>query len=125
MFTRFNPNVLTQYSILQHIRITNLTKGTLYEVKVQGATRSLTESTKLYRGEFSEPRKVILQSKCISKFYPFPFHINHVSYFPCDQTETVLDRGRSIVLLLLSLFLFDFAAGLDCWRILSVNCMTE
>ena len=27
------------------------------------------ESAKLYRGDFSDPRKVILQSKCISKFY--------------------------------------------------------
>ncbi|UXI20835.1 hypothetical protein NH340_JMT06778 [Sarcoptes scabiei] len=43
-------------------KITNLTKGTLYEVKVQGATRSLKESSKLYRGDFSESRKVILQS---------------------------------------------------------------
>ena len=54
-------------------QITNLTKGTLYEVKVQGATRSVTDLNKLYRGEFSEPRKVILQSKCISKSYLFPF----------------------------------------------------
>lgn len=54
-------------------KIANLTKGTLYEVKVQGATRSMKESSKLYRGDFSEPRKVILQSKCISKFYPFSF----------------------------------------------------
>ncbi|KAI2797964.1 Protein tyrosine phosphatase, partial [Blomia tropicalis] len=47
-------------------KITNLTKGTLYEVKVQGATRSMKESSKLYRGDYSESRKVILQSKCIS-----------------------------------------------------------
>lgn len=53
-----------------------MTKGTLYEVKVQGATRSLKESSKLYRGDFSESRKVILQSKCISKFYLFPSLLN-------------------------------------------------
>lgn len=61
-------------------KITNLTKGTLYEVKVQGATRSMKESSKLYRGDFSEPRKVILQSKCISKWlYSFLFPTNRFS----------------------------------------------
>ncbi|XP_046912035.2 protein tyrosine phosphatase 99A isoform X4 [Dermatophagoides farinae] len=49
-------------SFEHYTKITNLTKGTLYEVKVQGATRSLKESSKLYRGDFSESRKVILQS---------------------------------------------------------------
>ncbi|XP_075676436.1 protein tyrosine phosphatase 99A isoform X4 [Dermatophagoides pteronyssinus] len=49
-------------SFEHYTKITNLTKGTLYEVKVQGATRSLKESNKLYRGDFSESRKVILQS---------------------------------------------------------------
>lgn len=58
------------------ILITNLTKGTLYEVKVRGATRSITERVKLYHGEFSEPRKVILQSKCISKSLAFQFSTN-------------------------------------------------
>jgi hypothetical protein len=63
----------------------NLTKGTLYEVKVQGATRSITENSKLYRGEFSEPRKVILQSKCISKFY-------HFSNFPLTSFLQSIDK---------------------------------
>lgn len=59
-------------------RIANLTKGTMYEVKVQGASRSLNELSKVYRGDFSTSRKVILQSKCISKFYPLlPANQNH------------------------------------------------
>ena len=50
------------------IMISNLTANSLYEVKVQGASRSIIENSKVYRGEFSEPRKVVLQSKCESKF---------------------------------------------------------
>ena len=49
------------------IMISNLTANSLYEVKVQGASRSIIEHSKIYRGEFSEPRKVVLQSKCESK----------------------------------------------------------
>lgn len=39
----------------------------LYEVKVQGATNSVRNSSRLITGEFSESRKVVLQSKCESK----------------------------------------------------------
>jgi len=53
------------------ITIGNLTAGTLYEVKVQGASRSIVESSRLVRGEFSPARKVVLQSKCESKLPSF------------------------------------------------------
>ncbi|XP_028968675.1 tyrosine-protein phosphatase 99A [Galendromus occidentalis] len=43
-----------------HMLIPNLTANTLYEVKVQGATRSVLYHSKLYKGEFSESRRVIL-----------------------------------------------------------------
>ncbi|RWS15894.1 tyrosine-protein phosphatase 99A-like protein [Dinothrombium tinctorium] len=44
------------------IYITNLTENTLYEVKVQGASKSILRNSYLVRGDFSESRKVILQS---------------------------------------------------------------
>ncbi|KAG8195656.1 hypothetical protein JTE90_004989 [Oedothorax gibbosus] len=44
--------------------IPNLTANTMYEVKVRGATRSVIEHSKLFKGQFSEPRKVLLQNKC-------------------------------------------------------------
>lgn len=53
--------------LLHEIMISNLTANSLYEVKVQGASRSIIEHNKIYRGEFSQPRKVVLQSKCESK----------------------------------------------------------
>ena len=67
-------SVFNDLNLFQFL-ITNLTKGTLYEVKLQGATRSVKDLNKLYRGDFSESRKVILQSKCISK--------SIFSIFPC------------------------------------------
>lgn len=64
-----NENLLLtrHLSFPMQILIANLTADTLYEVKVQGASRSIVENSRIYRGEFSEPRKVVLQSKCESK----------------------------------------------------------
>ncbi|RWS27801.1 tyrosine-protein phosphatase 99A-like protein, partial [Leptotrombidium deliense] len=42
--------------------ITNLTENTLYEVKVQAASRSIIQNALLVRGDYSQSRKVILQS---------------------------------------------------------------
>lgn len=42
--------------------IPNLTANTLYEVKVQGATRSIIDSSRVFRGQFSDSRKVLLQT---------------------------------------------------------------
>ncbi|XP_023221800.1 tyrosine-protein phosphatase 99A-like isoform X2 [Centruroides sculpturatus] len=44
------------------VLIPNLTANAMYEVKVRGATRSIVEQNKLYKGPFSESRKVLLQS---------------------------------------------------------------
>ncbi|XP_054722094.1 tyrosine-protein phosphatase 99A-like, partial [Uloborus diversus] len=52
--------------------IPNLTANTMYEVKVRGATRSVIEHSKLFKGQFSEPRKVLLQNKC-PMFYGVPY----------------------------------------------------
>ncbi|XP_054161930.1 tyrosine-protein phosphatase 99A-like isoform X2 [Oppia nitens] len=78
--------------------ITNLTKGTLYEVKVQGATRSITEHTKLYRGEFSEPRKVILQS-FVSAPYVEPT-------LPASMIAGVICASFALILAILSFVLW-------------------
>ncbi|XP_013779211.1 tyrosine-protein phosphatase 99A-like [Limulus polyphemus] len=48
--------------------ISNLTTNTMYEVKVCGVTHSIMEHQKLYKGQFSESRKILLQSKCQSNF---------------------------------------------------------
>lgn len=43
--------------------ISNLTANMIYEVKVRGASRSVVEHSKLYKGPYSEPKKIFLQSK--------------------------------------------------------------
>ncbi|XP_075525453.1 putative receptor-type tyrosine-protein phosphatase mosPTP-1 isoform X3 [Dermacentor variabilis] len=48
---------------LDHVMfIPNLTANTLYEVKVQGATRSIIDQTTVFKGQFSDSRKVLLQT---------------------------------------------------------------
>ncbi|KAG0423774.1 hypothetical protein HPB47_000466 [Ixodes persulcatus] len=48
---------------LEHVMfIPNLTANTLYEVKVQGATRSIIDQTTVFKGQFSDSRKVLLQT---------------------------------------------------------------
>ncbi|XP_054721502.1 tyrosine-protein phosphatase 99A-like [Uloborus diversus] len=42
--------------------ISNLTSNMMYEVKIQGATRSVVEHSKLYKGPYSESKKIFLQS---------------------------------------------------------------
>lgn len=44
--------------------IPNLTTNSMYEVKVQGATKSLFERARVYKGLYSEPRKVQLSASC-------------------------------------------------------------
>lgn len=46
--------------------ITNLTENVLYEVKVKAAVKSIVENF-FYYSDFSDARKVVLQSKCTSK----------------------------------------------------------
>ncbi|XP_055926868.1 tyrosine-protein phosphatase 99A-like isoform X1 [Argiope bruennichi] len=42
--------------------ISNLTSNMMYEVKIQGASRSVVEHSKLYKGPYSELKKIFLQS---------------------------------------------------------------
>ncbi|XP_076362408.1 putative receptor-type tyrosine-protein phosphatase mosPTP-1 isoform X1 [Tachypleus tridentatus] len=60
-FTRIDVNATDQEKL-----ISNLTTNTMYEVKICGVTRSIIEQQKLYQGQFSESRKVLLQSNCQS-----------------------------------------------------------
>ncbi|XP_015928066.1 putative receptor-type tyrosine-protein phosphatase mosPTP-1 isoform X2 [Parasteatoda tepidariorum] len=46
--------------------ISNLTSNLMYEVKVQGASRSVVEHSKLYKGPYSELKKIFLQSMTAS-----------------------------------------------------------
>lgn len=36
----------------------------MHEVKVRGATRSIYDSNKVYKGRFSEPQKILLRLNC-------------------------------------------------------------
>ncbi|XP_022250012.1 protein sidekick-2-like, partial [Limulus polyphemus] len=60
-FTRIDVNATDQEKF-----ISNLTTNTMYEVKICGATRSIIKQQKFYQGQFSESRKVLLQSNCQS-----------------------------------------------------------
>ncbi|XP_076316629.1 putative receptor-type tyrosine-protein phosphatase mosPTP-1 isoform X2 [Tachypleus tridentatus] len=62
----------------QSLVIPNLTANTVYEIKVCGATRSIIEPNKLYKGHFSDSRKVLLLSKC-QTFTNSPFVQSNVS----------------------------------------------
>ncbi|GFX08094.1 tyrosine-protein phosphatase 99A [Trichonephila clavipes] len=42
--------------------ISNLTSNVMYEVKIQGASRSVVEHSKLFKGPYSELKKIFLQS---------------------------------------------------------------
>ena len=42
----------------------NLTTKVMYELKIRGATRSLFSPTKIYPGQFSESRKIIVDHDC-------------------------------------------------------------
>lgn len=54
-------------NILNELLITNLTADELYELKVQAGTRSIHDSSKVYRSEPSQTYRVVLKSKCESK----------------------------------------------------------
>ncbi|CAM1300042.1 PTPRZ1 (predicted) [Pycnogonum litorale] len=57
--------VAVNYTFPDHsLLITNLTENTLYEIKIQGASFSIVNEEKLYRGKMSESKKVILRKKC-------------------------------------------------------------
>jgi len=85
------------------ITIGNLTAGTLYEVKVQGASRSIVESSRLVRGEFSPARKVVLQSKC-------------ESYSASPLLEPTISASVVVGLLCFSLVIFFILASFMLWR---------
>ena len=48
----------------RHLLLPNLTSNTMYEVRVQGATRSLYNRSLVYRGAFSDTHKILLQLNC-------------------------------------------------------------
>lgn len=54
----------TNELLIRQMFIPNLTANTMYEVKVRGATRSQQEPSQMYKGPFSEPRKVLLHPWC-------------------------------------------------------------
>lgn len=56
----------------QDMTLSNLTNNDLYEVKIQGATRSIHNDSVLHRGEFSLVRRVILRDNCHSYSYEPP-----------------------------------------------------
>lgn len=59
--------------------LSNLTNNDLYEVRIQGATRSIHNDSIVHRGEFSATRKVVLKENCQS-FTPEPLPEVSFSY---------------------------------------------
>lgn len=46
------------------ILLSNLTTNAMHELKVRAATRSIYNETTIYRGDFSEPQKILLKLNC-------------------------------------------------------------
>lgn len=46
------------------ILLEGLKTNAMHEVKVRGATRSIYDSSRVYKGEFSEPQKILLRLNC-------------------------------------------------------------
>ena len=46
------------------ILLGNLTTNSMHELKVRGATRSIYNDSLLYRGDFSEPQRILLKLNC-------------------------------------------------------------
>ncbi|XP_015791825.1 tyrosine-protein phosphatase 99A isoform X1 [Tetranychus urticae] len=84
-------------------QINNLTSNMLYEVKVQGATNSVRNSSRLITGEFSESRKVVLQSKC-------------ESYISSSQIDVPLSAGVIAAVICVSFALLLAIFSFILWR---------
>lgn len=65
--------------VSQDMTLSNLTINDLYEVKIQGATRSIHNATILHKGEFSQTQRVILKENCETIPSPYPSE-SSVSY---------------------------------------------
>ena len=52
--------------------LNNLTTNTIYEIKIQAGTKSVVGKRVMHFGEFSKPRRILLQPGCeaMSKFSP-------------------------------------------------------
>ncbi|ODN00699.1 Tyrosine-protein phosphatase 99A [Orchesella cincta] len=48
----------------QHTVLPNMTTNIMYEVRVRGGTRSVLETEKVYKGQFSDARKILMKPNC-------------------------------------------------------------
>ncbi|XP_076351055.1 putative receptor-type tyrosine-protein phosphatase mosPTP-1 isoform X2 [Tachypleus tridentatus] len=86
----------------QTLVIPNLTANTMYEIKVCGATRSIIQPNKLYKGLFSESRKVLLLGQC-QTFANSPFVESNLS---AGLIAGVLCASVAFILAILSIILW-------------------
>jgi len=79
------------------ILLQNLTLNIVYEVRVRGGTRSVLEPGKVYKGQFSDSRKIQMEPNCEkTRVYNLPQAANEFT-----PTMVFISIGASISLLLL------------------------
>ncbi|GAB6020093.1 hypothetical protein CHUAL_002826 [Chamberlinius hualienensis] len=84
----------------------NLTSYTMYEVKVRGATRSLVNKTHLYKGPFSEARKVVLHDRCSRELSSYPASLGPVDGASAGMIAGLVCASFTLFLAILALILW-------------------
>lgn len=87
----------------------NLTSNVMYEVKIRGATRSLFSPTKIYPGQFSEFRKILVAPDCDRIAAPIGEGINY-------NQEIELSAGMVAALVCASFALILVLLAFVLWR---------
>lgn len=62
-FTCIIISYLYKLSFLQTV-LPNMTTNIMYEVRVRGGTRSVLETDKVFKGQFSDSRKILMKPNC-------------------------------------------------------------
>jgi receptor-type tyrosine-protein phosphatase gamma len=57
-------NDIFMFLFALQILLQNLTTNIMYEVRVRGGTRSVLEPEKVYKGQYSDSRKILMQPNC-------------------------------------------------------------
>ncbi|XP_074603401.1 putative receptor-type tyrosine-protein phosphatase mosPTP-1 isoform X2 [Brevipalpus obovatus] len=95
-FVHYRPENSRDFHIMlkngndSEVLIQNLTSDILYEVKVQGATKSSSNESNFIPGEFSHPRKVVLQSYASSPYLDAPLGASAIVALICASLALLL-----------------------------------
>ena len=86
----------------------NLTSNVMYEVKIRGATRSMRSPSKIYPGQFSESRKILVALDCVKVSSPLDASesFNHEIELSAGMIAALVCASFALILVLLAFVLW-------------------